>query len=102
MEILGTMVVIEHLTGAGKQGLDVFPYPLSSITDDTQAHLLFGNPTGLFDLLEGLAELLVVLHLMPTEHMDDAVTIQQVEAKPFRIAPPAASTGPLRLRRRVV
>ena len=70
------MVVIEHLTRLGKQGLDVFPYPLGPITDDAQAHLGFWTQAGLFDLLEGLAELLVVLHLMPTEHMNNAFTIK--------------------------
>ena len=61
MEVLGTVVVIEHLTGLGKQGLDMFPYPLGPITDDAQAHLLFRNHASLFDLLEGLAELLLVV-----------------------------------------
>src|ERR671924_882285 len=87
MEVLRTVVVIEYLTRLGKQGLDVFPYPLGPITDDTQAHLLFRNHPGLFDLLEGRTELLFVLYLMPTEHMDDALTIEQVEAKALRIAP---------------
>ena len=60
MEVLGAVIVIEHLTRLRKQGLDVFPDPLGPITDDTQAHLLFRNHTGLFDLLEGRTELLVV------------------------------------------
>src|SRR5713101_2943389 len=63
------------------------PYPLGSITDDTPAHLCFWKHTSLFDLLEGLTELLVVLHLMPTEHMDDALAIKQREAKALRVAP---------------
>jgi hypothetical protein len=87
MEVLCTVVVIEYLTRLGKQRLDVFPYPLGSITDDAQAHLFFRNEAGLFELLEGLTELLFTLHLMPTEHMDDALTIKQVEAKPFRVTP---------------
>src|SRR5262249_8296358 len=87
MEVLRTVVVIEHLPGLGKQGLHMFPYPLGPITDDTQAHLLFRNDAGLFELLEGCAELLVVLDLMPTEHMDDALTIGEVETKALGIAP---------------
>src|SRR5919202_2448761 len=87
MEVLGAVIVIEHLARLRKQGLDVFPYPLGPITDDTQAHLLFRNHTGLFDLLEGRAELLFVLYLMPTENMDDALTIEQVEAQALGIAP---------------
>src|SRR5712692_189427 len=87
MEVLGTVVVIEHLTSLGKQCLDMFPYPLGPITDDAKAHLPFRNHAGLFDLLEGLAELLFVLHLMPTEHMDDTLAIHQREAKALRVAP---------------
>src|SRR6266480_1462685 len=87
MEVLCTVVVIEHLTGLGKQGLDMFPYPLGPITDDAKAHLLFRNHAGLFDLLEGLAELLLVLHLMPTEHMDDALAIQQRETQALGVTP---------------
>src|SRR5215471_10577136 len=75
MEVRGTVVVIEHLTRLGKQGLDVFPYPLGPITDDTHAHLLFRNQAGLFDLLEGCAELLFVLDLMPTEHREHSVIL---------------------------
>ena len=97
VEVLGTVVVIEHLTGLGKQGLDVFPYPLGPITDDTQAHLLFRNQAGLFDLLEGLAELLLVLHLMPTEHMDDALAIEQIEAKTLARRATAPATVPAAL-----
>src|SRR5262249_12816762 len=85
----------EDLTRPGKQRLDVFPDPLGPITDDAQAHLVFRNQAGLFDLLEGLAELLVALHLMPTEHMDDALTIQQIEAKPFGVTPLAPPPRPL-------
>jgi len=98
MEVLGAVRVIEHLTRLRKQGLDVFPDPLGSITDDTQAHLLFRNHTGLFDLLEGRAELRFVLALMPTEHMHDALAIEQVEAQALGIAPlplPPRSPGPL-------
>src|SRR5215216_5542483 len=97
MEILGTVVIIQHLTRLGKQSLDVFPYPLGPITDDAQAYLLFRNHAGLFELREGRAELLFVLYLMPTEHMDDALTIEQIEAKALGIsplAPPPRSPGP--------
>src|SRR5438132_11283663 len=87
MEVLCTVVVIEHLTGLGKQCLDMFPYPLGPITDDAQAHLLFRNYPGLFDLLEGLAEFLLVLDLMPTEHMVDALAIQQIETKALGVTP---------------
>src|SRR5438477_618377 len=31
----------------------MFPYPLGAITDNAQAHLLFWNHPGFFDLLEG-------------------------------------------------
>src|SRR5918911_4353988 len=98
MELLGTVGVIEHLTRVGKQGLDMFPDPLGPITDDAQAYLFFRHQAGLFDLLEGLAQVLLVLPLMPTEPMDDALTIQQREAKTFRVAPlppPPRASGAL-------
>src|SRR3989442_5321380 len=87
MEILCTVVIIEHLTSLRKQCLDMFPYPLGPITDDAQAHLLFRNHAGLFDLLEVLAQLLLVLYLMPTEHMDDALAIKQIETKALGVTP---------------
>src|SRR5262245_13437550 len=98
MEVLGAAVIIKHLTSVWKQGLDMFPYPLSPITDDAEAHLLFWNYTGLFHLLEGLTKLLLILYLMPTEHMDDALAIQQIKAKALRVAPlppPPRPPGPL-------
>src|SRR6266571_7805740 len=98
MEVLCTVVVIEHLTRVGKQCLDMLPYPLGLITDDAKAHLLFRNHAGLFDLLEGLAELLLVLHLMPTEHMDDALAIKQIETKALGVTPlppPLSALGAL-------
>src|SRR5712691_2726529 len=98
MEVLGTVGIIEHLTRVGKQGLDVLPYPLGPITDDAQAHLLFRNDAGLFDLLEGLAELLLVLHLMPTEYMDNALAIKQIKTKALGVTPlppPPSALGTL-------
>src|SRR5919109_76215 len=87
MAVLGPVVIIEPLTGLRTQGLDMFPYPLGPVTDDAEAHLLFGNPAGLFDLLEGLAQLLLVLPLMPPEHMDDALAIKQRETQALRVTP---------------
>src|SRR5262249_16626014 len=55
--------------------------------DDAQAYLLFRNHASLFDVFEGLAELRLILHLMPTQHMDDTLAIKQIEAKAFRIPP---------------
>src|SRR5262245_61359234 len=95
MEVLSAVVVIEHLTSLKKQNLDVFPDPLGPITDDAQTHLLCRNQAGFFDLLEDLAELRLILHLMPTEHMDDALTIKQIEAKPFGVTPLAPPPRPL-------
>src|SRR4029453_7088478 len=98
MEVLGTVVIIQHLTRLGKQGLDVFPDPLGPITDDAEAHLLFRHHPGIFYLFEGGAELLFVLCLMPTEHMDDALAIQQIEAKALGVTPlppPPSAPGAL-------
>src|SRR5207237_8626338 len=37
----------------------------------------------------------LVLHLVPTEHMDDPIPIHQIKAKAFRIPPLAAPQRPL-------
>ena len=73
----------------------MFPDPLGAITDHAQAYLRFRNHAGLFDLLEGLAQLLLALHLMPTEHMDNPIPIHQIQTKAFRIPPLAAPQRPL-------
>ena len=72
-----TVGVIEHLTGLGTPGLDVVPSPLGPITDAAQAYLLFRNHASLFDWREDLAELLLVVPLMPTAPMDDALAIEE-------------------------
>src|SRR3989442_3053369 len=97
MEVLLTVIIVEHLTSTGKQRLDVFPYPRGSIADDTKPHLIFRNQARFFDLLKGLAKLRLILHLMPTEQMDHALLIHQREAKALGIAPlaaPRCSSGP--------
>src|SRR5215470_9449102 len=93
MEGRGPGVIIQPLTRLGQQGLDVLPAPLGPITDDAAAPLLFRHPAGLFALLEGGAALLVVLDLMPTEHMDDARAIPQREAQALGLAPLAPPPG---------
>src|SRR5215468_5651531 len=97
MEILGTMVIVEHLAGVRKQRLHVLPYPVGPIADDTQSHRVLGNQASLFDLLQGSSQVVVTLHLVPAEQMNDAVAVQQVEPKPFglvpRMAPPGATSS---------
>src|SRR6266852_2078242 len=95
MEVLLTVIIVEHLTGTGKQRLDMFPYPRSPIADDTQPHLIFGNHAGVLDLLERLAQLRLMLHLMPTEQIHDAIVIDQRKAKALGIAPLAFPLSPL-------
>jgi hypothetical protein len=58
----------------------------------------FRNHAGLFDLLEGLAQLLLVLYLMPTEHVDDALAIEQIKTKALGVTPlppPPSALGAL-------
>src|SRR4029453_19643947 len=98
MEILGTVVIIEPLRRVGNQGLDMFPYPLGPSTDDAQAHLLFRNHAALFDLRAGRAEVRLVLDLMPTAPMDDALAIPQRETKTLGVTPlppPPSAPGAL-------
>src|SRR5262249_22826190 len=75
VEILGTMIVVEYLTSLGKQRLHVFPYPLSAIAYHTQPRGLLGDHAGVFHLLQGLAHVLFIGYLMPTEHMDNALAV---------------------------
>jgi hypothetical protein len=49
MEILGTVVIVEHLTGLRKQRLHVLPYPVGPIADDTKPHRVLGNQALIFD-----------------------------------------------------
>ena len=95
MDVLRTVILIEHLARVRKQGLDVFPYPLGAIGYHTQPHVVFRDEAGLFDLLERLAELLLILYLMPTQEMDDALAIEEIEAKALGVPPLAAPQCPL-------
>jgi hypothetical protein len=67
MEMLTAMVVIQNLHCRGKQRLDVRPDPLCPIGDHTQAHLSFRNQARGLNLAQGLGQLLIALHLMPTQ-----------------------------------
>ena len=81
-----------------KQCLDVFPHPLRSIAHDTESHFFFRNHARFLDLFEGLAELRLILHLMPTQQMDDAITIDQIKTEALGVAPltlPQRASGPL-------
>src|SRR2546422_8784460 len=82
MEVLLTVIIVEHLTSTGKQRLDVFPYPRGSIADDTTPHLIFRIQARFFDLLKGLAKLRLILHLMPTEQTPPRHPLHQWELKP--------------------
>src|ERR1041384_6485683 len=96
MEILGTMVIVEHLAGVRKQRLHVLPYPVGPIAEDTQSHRVLGQQASLFDLLQGFSQVIVTLHLVPAEKMHDAVAVQQVKPKPFSLVPgmtPPGATG---------
>src|SRR5262249_24247655 len=75
-------------------GLHVFPQPLGSIPDDTQPHGVLGNQPGVFDLLQRLAPIVVAVHLMPTEHMHEALAIEQVKATALRLTPLVAPPRP--------
>ena len=92
-----TVVIVEHLTGLGKQGLDMFPYPRGPIAHHTKADVVFRNQACLFDLGEGLAQLGFILDLMPTEQMHDAPLIDEIKSKAFGITPcplPLRALGP--------
>src|SRR5262252_11028464 len=97
MEILLTVIVVEHLASTGKQQLDVFPNPRGPITNHTKPYLILWNQPRLFDLLESLAKLFLVLHLVPAQEMDDVLVIDQIKPKALGIAPlavPRGASGP--------
>src|SRR5947209_7913258 len=98
MDIIGTVVIVEDLTGLSTQRLDVFPYPRGAVGDHTQPHLVFGNHACLFDLLERLAEFAFIVHLMPTAQMHEAFAIHQRKAQALGVMPlalPARPLGPM-------
>src|SRR2546428_665391 len=97
MEILLTVLVVEHLASPGKQRLDVFPNPSGPITDHTKPHLILWNHTRLLDLLEGRTKLFLVVHLVPAQEMDYALVIDQIQPKALGISPlavPRGTSGP--------
>src|ERR671915_2634440 len=95
MEIFLTVVVVEHLTRLRKQRLHMFPYPRCSIADHTKPHAIFGNQPCVFDLFQGVAEVGLILPLMPTEQMHDAPLIDAIKAKASGIAPRPLPLRPL-------
>src|SRR5687767_8491464 len=98
VEVLGTMEIVEHLTGIWKQRLHVFPNPIRSITNDTKSDRLFRNQSRLFESLEGFAQIVFALHLVPAHEMNDVVPVQQVKPKTLDLAIlslPSGSPGPL-------
>src|SRR5215831_5426720 len=78
----------------GKQGLHVFPQPLSPIPNDTQPHGVLGNQAGVFDLLQRFAQIVFAVYLVPAEDMHDALAVQQVKAKSLRLTPLVAPPRP--------
>src|SRR5882762_3862255 len=98
VDVWRTVVIIEHLARLRKQGLDVFPYPFGPIGHHAQPHMPFGNQACVFHLLERLTKFPFVVHLMPTPQMDDAIAIEEIEAKTLGVAPltaPQRTPGPL-------
>lgn len=92
---LGTVVIIEHLPRLGQERLDVLPAPRGPITDDAQAPLLCRHPAGRVELREGLAALLLIVPLMPTAPLDEALPIDAIPAQTCGIPPRAAPPCPL-------
>jgi hypothetical protein len=87
MEVFLTVRVVEHLAGTGKERLDVFPNPRGSIADDTQSDRICGNHPRLFALFESIPQLRRLLDLMPAQHMDNALVIDEIQPEALGIAP---------------
>src|SRR6267143_3913934 len=95
IDVLGAVIVVQDHLGGREQWLDALPDPLGAIGYDTQAEGVFRNQPRVFDLAQGSKQFLMILNLMPTEQMDDAVVIHQVEAKALGFAPLALPAGAL-------
>jgi hypothetical protein len=65
----------------------VFVFKTPHRLSHTQSHLVFRNHTGLFNLSERRTELLLRLHLMPTQQMYDPVAVKQIKAKALGVTP---------------
>ncbi len=89
-----TVVGIQHLAGMRKQRLHRLPYPRRSIRHHTTPDFLFGNQARFLHLSERLAYLAFPLHLMPTQKVDDAVALQEVQTKALGLAPLALPPRP--------
>ena len=87
MEVLLTVIVVEHLAGTGKKRRDVFPNPRSPIADHTQSDVIFWNQPRLFDLRESGAKLRFVLDLRSAQQMDNALVIDQIKPEALGISP---------------
>src|SRR5215217_595315 len=90
VDILRTVVISEYLAGLRKQHLHMFPSPLSPSGYDTQPHFPRRNHPRFAHLLERLAKFTFMLHLVPTQQMDNALAMEQIEAKALGVAPLAA------------
>ena len=91
------MIGVEPLTGPGKKRRDVLPYPRRPSADPTKAHLSCGHHACLLDLLEGLAQLLLVLPLRPAQHLDHTLSIDERKPEALGLAPlavPCGASGP--------
>jgi hypothetical protein len=64
---VGTVIVVQNLTSAAQERLDVLPYPRGPIADHTKPHAICGNQIRFFDDFEGRSELRFMLNLVPTE-----------------------------------
>src|SRR5262245_40111258 len=90
------MGIVEHLASMGKQGLDMFPYPLSAIPNHTKPHGVFGHQARLFALLQGFAQVAFRLHLMPAQDMHEALAVEQAETHSLGFAPLGSPLCPSR------
>ena len=75
----------------------MFPDPLGPISDDTETNDGFRDQASFFDLSERRRQLLIALHLMPAEEVNNPLSIYQVETKALSFAPlslPTSSFSP--------
>src|SRR5437870_7374996 len=83
--VLGTMIVIEHRSGAGEHAAEHLPDPLRAVGHQRHPHLLQWKTIA--DHNQGALETLRILDLVPAGEIDDAaVFADEIQPAAFDLA----------------
>jgi hypothetical protein len=96
MPVFTAVVIVPTLHRGREEGLRLLPDPARSLRNHAQADPLLGDQSRRLDLPERFRRLVIRVHWVPAQHLDDPVGGEQVEAEPFGFPPLPAPPGPLR------